>query len=85
MQPDISSNNRMAGESQGRRLIRAVLGLVAAGSIGMPLFAAAAGDEVLQKIVIVARHGVRTPLTSPVELDGWSSRPWPAWNEPQAT
>ncbi len=39
---------------QGRRLIRTVLALVAAGSIGMPLFAAAAGDEVLQKIVIVA-------------------------------
>ena len=82
MQPDIRLNSRMTGVPQDRRLIRTVLALVAAGSIGMPLVAVAAGDEVLQKIVIVARHGVRTPLTSPAELDGWSSRPWPAWNEP---
>ena len=42
----------------------------------------AAGDEVLQKVVIVSRHGVRTPDVSAAELDGWSTRPWPAWNEP---
>jgi 4-phytase/acid phosphatase len=33
-------------------------------------------------VVIVSRHGVRTPMISPAELDSWSSRPWPAWNEP---
>ena len=42
----------------------------------------AASDEALQKVVIVTRHGVRAPTISTAELDSWSSRPWPAWNEP---
>jgi 4-phytase/acid phosphatase len=82
MKLDIALNDRMTSGYRSSRWVRTVLTLAAAGSLVMPLIAVAAGDEVLQKIVIVARHGVRTPLTSAAELDGWSSRAWPAWNEP---
>jgi 4-phytase/acid phosphatase len=66
----------------GRRLTWYIVALLAAGSILAPPAAQAAGDEVLQKVVIVSRHGVRTPMVSTAELDGWSTRPWPKWNEP---
>jgi len=56
---------------------------LAAGLLGSPLLATAAGDEILQKVVIVSRHGIRSPLTGAAELSSWSSRPWPAWNEPR--
>ena len=65
-----------------RRLSGFVLALMAGGLIGAPPEAKAAGDEVLQKVVIISRHGVRTPEVSAAELDGWSTRAWPAWNEP---
>jgi 4-phytase/acid phosphatase len=49
----------------------------------MPLPAVAqGGDDVLQKVVIVSRHGVRTPMVHAAELANWSSAPWPAWTEP---
>ena len=63
-------------------MMRYALAVLAAGLFAAPLSAAAAGDEVLQKMVIVSRHGVRTPTIPPAELDGWSSRAWPSWNEP---
>lgn len=44
--------------------------------------AAAQGEDVLQKLVIVSRHGVRTPLTAPAELDLWAAQPWPQWSQP---
>lgn len=36
-----------------------------------------ATDGQLVKVVIVTRHGVRAPLTSPDELDLWSASSWP--------
>jgi 4-phytase/acid phosphatase len=65
-----------------RRLVGFAFALLAAGSLLAPAAAQAASDEVLQKVVIVSRHGVRTPEVSAGELDGWSTKPWPAWNEP---
>jgi 4-phytase/acid phosphatase len=44
--------------------------------------ALAEGDEILTKLVIVSRHGVRTPLPPPAELATWASQPWPVWNQP---
>jgi len=82
MKLDNALSDRTTRGYRGRRWVRTVLTLAAAGSLGMPLLAAAAGDEILQKIVIVARDGVRAPPTTAAELDGWSSRAWPAWNEP---
>ena len=64
-----------------RRNRRSALAAVALTLFG-PLAAAAADDEVLQKTVIVSRHGVRTPIVAPAEMAGWSSRPWPVWSEP---
>jgi len=50
-----------------------------------PIPAAAEADEVLQKLVIVSRHGVRTPTASPAEMANWAAQPWPAWNQPAAS
>ena len=43
---------------------------------------AAADDDVLQKVVIVSRHGVRVPTIPALELANWATQPWPAWGEP---
>ena len=45
---------------------------------------AAAADE-LVRLVVVSRHGVRTPTIPESELDGWAASPWPAWREPLGT
>ncbi len=58
--------------------ILALLALVA------PSTDAAETGEALQKVVIVSRHGVRTPTTAPAELTNWAAQPWPAWNQPTA-
>ncbi len=47
-----------------------------------PLPAAAEPEELLQKVVIVSRHGVRTPTVPPSELSLWAAQPWPEWNQP---
>lgn len=36
----------------------------------------------LEKIVLVARHGVRSPTRSPAELKAQTGRDWPAWPVP---
>jgi 4-phytase / acid phosphatase len=59
----------------------AILGLLA---LAAPLTDAAGADEVLRKVVIVSRHGVRTPTSTPVELANWAAQPWPTWNQPTA-
>ena len=49
------------------------------------LFSGSAQVEgVLQKMVIVSRHGVRTPTAAGAELAMWAARPWPQWSEPAA-
>jgi 4-phytase/acid phosphatase len=82
MQPPIAGNMQMRPGSPDRRLNRYIVALLAAASILVPTALQAASDEVLQKVVIVSRHGVRTPEVSAAELEGWSTRPWPKWNEP---
>ena len=66
-----------------RRNSKIAIASIALALLCVPLLSAAAEDDVLQKVVIVSRHGVRTPIVAPAELALWSSRPWPAWNEPQ--
>jgi 4-phytase / acid phosphatase len=34
----------------------------------------------LQLVVVLSRHGVRSPLTSPADLDKFSAAPWPKWD-----
>ncbi len=42
----------------------------------------AESEEVLTKLVVVSRHGVRTPVAPHVELANWAAQPWPAWTQP---
>src|SRR4029434_8198975 len=73
----------VGGNSMQQVVKAVVFAALAASLLGSPLLATAAGDEVLQKVVIVSRHGIRSPLTTDAELSSWSSRPWPSWNEPK--
>ncbi len=45
------------------------------------LYAAAAGssDSELRYILILSRHGVRSPTASPEDLGRYSAQPWPDW------
>lgn len=38
--------------------------------------------EELEKVVVVSRHGVRSPTQSAETLASWSSRQWPNWGYP---
>lgn len=64
------------------RIVRRALLVVCACAGAVPSLAQAQSDEVLQKLVIVSRHGVRTPLPPGSELASWAAQPWPAWNQP---
>jgi 4-phytase / acid phosphatase len=33
----------------------------------------------LQRVIVLSRHGVRSPTAEPGALDAFSSKPWPAW------
>lgn len=64
-----------------------VLGLAAEASAQMPemlqrLMPSTQGEETLQKVVIVSRHGVRAPIMSLAERTSWARDPWPTWSEP---
>jgi 4-phytase / acid phosphatase len=50
--------------------------LAAQGS-GAP---AASGQAQLEFVVMLSRHGVRSPLGTPGELDKYSAAPWPQWD-----
>jgi 4-phytase / acid phosphatase len=41
---------------------------------------AAAPDAHLELVVVLSRHGVRSPLTAQTDLDKFSASPWPAWD-----
>jgi 4-phytase/acid phosphatase len=38
-----------------------------------------AGDAKLQLVIVLSRHGVRSPLTAQADLDKYSAAPWPKW------
>jgi hypothetical protein len=64
-----------------------MLGLGANASAQMPemlqrMMPSSQSEETLQKVVIVSRHGVRTPIVSLTERSNWVSDPWPTWTEP---
>lgn len=61
-------------------------GLVQLAAVAVALAAAAPasaqGEDVLTKLVVVSRHGVRTPLTPATELAQWAAQPWPPGSDP---
>ena len=59
----------------GRLLLGLSLALVCAQAC-----AAAAGMQ-LERVVLLYRHGVRTPLPGEVQLDEATGKPWPAWQQ----
>jgi 4-phytase/acid phosphatase len=61
--------------------ISAALAAVWLISSGPPSAAAAPPDTLVQ-IVLVSRHGVRTPTMSNDVLASFAQQPWPAWKEP---
>ena len=59
---------------------------------GLPLCAQAASqavgknaaeqDDRLQFVLLISRHGVRSPTGKPEKLNQYSQQPWPAWSVP---
>jgi len=65
-----------------RRLLFGFSGLL---FLCFPLAAQTAGsaphrDAELQLVIVLTRHGVRSPLTSQADLDKYSAAPWPKWD-----
>ena len=68
---------RWLPHAAGWLLLGLCLALVSASA------SSAAGDELrLERVVLLYRHGVRTPLPGEIQLDEASGRPWPAWTQP---
>lgn len=44
---------------------------------------AASAQETLERVVVLSRHGVRSPTQHAHELAAWAARPWPAWPVPR--
>lgn len=55
---------------------------IALALLCLALAAPAAPDEKLQYVVMMSRHGVRSPLLTQAELNMYSTEPWPEWNIP---
>lgn len=51
-------------------------------AISRPLQAPIAPEEKLRFVVIVTRHGVRSPTGKTDQLNQFSSQPWPTWTVP---
>jgi 4-phytase/acid phosphatase len=64
-----------------RSPVTLVLGLLAAVS---PISAQTADNSpaTLKFVVIISRHGVRSPTSSPGQLNQYSAQPWPKWDVP---
>ena len=41
---------------------------------------APASDAHLELVIVLSRHGVRSPLSAQADLDKFSAAPWPTWN-----
>lgn len=61
-------------------LLTAAVALPAAYGETLPeVLSAIPHTEELLNVVVVSRHGVRSPTQSAEKLHGWSDKKWPAW------
>lgn len=57
--------------------------LFAALAVAIAAAEAAAADSLqLERVVLLYRHGVRTPLPGEIQLDEVTGKPWPTWAQP---
>ncbi|GLQ49976.1 histidine-type phosphatase [Dyella flava] len=53
--------------------------IAAMGIFGNAATATPSSDGDLQLVIVLSRHGVRSPTAKPGALDVYASRPWPSW------
>ncbi|MGB0064654.1 MAG: histidine-type phosphatase [Terracidiphilus sp.] len=56
--------------------------LASIASAQLPSTAAEPRDAGLELVVMLSRHGVRSPIGAPGQYDKYSAAPWPAWDVP---
>ncbi|RUL79011.1 histidine-type phosphatase [Dyella choica] len=66
----------------GRPLARAASRWLVLIAMILPVFPAQADMPLqLERVVLLYRHGVRTPLPGEIQLDEVSGKPWPTWRQ----
>ena len=80
---DAARSNMLAPASTRGHLLRlaCVLFALFIATIAVPA-AQAKEDMQLERVVLLYRHGVRTPLPGEIQLDEVTGKPWPAWPQP---
>lgn len=61
----------------GRTFFFLLLSLIGMSGTAVAADAQDAGD--LRLVIVLSRHGVRSPTAEPGSLDAFSSKPWPTW------
>jgi 4-phytase/acid phosphatase len=62
--------------------LRRILALLLGALVPAVLGAADSSDSEVKLVVVLSRHGVRTPLLSTATLGTGSAQPWPKWDVP---
>jgi 4-phytase / acid phosphatase len=66
-----------------RSLARAAYLLGTLATLAVPVETVQADAPLqLERVVLLYRHGIRTPLPGEIQLDEASGKPWPSWKEP---
>jgi len=72
---------RLRGAVKGRAALCGAL-VLCAGTAGFPAPRSAGVEARLQFVVVLTRHGVRSPTGEPSQYETWSRAAWPAWDVP---
>lgn len=62
-------------------LLAALLACCPAPAIALATFSGAGSHLQLERVILLYRHGVRTPLPGEIQLDDVSGKAWPAWTQ----